>query len=200
MKNAKLSCSIWECLPCCGLLLLPGLALAEPAGGPPAPAEGLYAFNVNSIAGDPISLATYRGQVLLIVNVASRCGFTKQYGGLQALYEQYRERGFTILGFPANDFMGQEPGSNEDIATFCQANFGVTFPLFEKISVKGKHQAPLYAWLTDETIHPAHGGAISWNFNKFLVNRSGEVVGRFGSRVKPDAPELLRAVEAALDE
>lgn len=157
-----------------------------------------YAFEVETIDGARATLAPYRGRVVLVVNVASKCGFTKQYAGLQKLYETYRERGLVLLGFPSNDFMGQEPGTNAEIRQFCTLNFGVTFPLFAKIRVKGEGQHPLFGWLTDEALHPGMGGEVSWNFNKFLIGRDGRLVARFGSRTAPDAAELVAAVEQAL--
>jgi glutathione peroxidase len=152
-------------------------------------------FNVRTIDGREQSLAAYRGQVLLVVNTASRCGFTPQYEGLEALHREYRGRGFQVLGFPANDFMGQEPGTNAEIQAFCSAYFQVTFPLFEKISVKGRQIAPVYAWLTKESEFP---GAIRWNFNKFLVGPDGSVIARFGSTTKPDSDKLRDAIEKLL--
>ena len=162
------------------------------------PAALFYTFDVETIDGIRTNLAPFQGQAVLVVNVASKCGFTKQYAGLQRLYETYRARGLVLLGFPSNDFMGQEPGSNSEIRQFCTLNFGVTFPLFAKIQVKGAGKHPLYAWLTDDTLHPGLGGEVSWNFNKFLVGRDGRLLARFGSRTAPDAPELVAAIEQAL--
>jgi glutathione peroxidase len=129
---------------------------------------------------------------VLIVNVASRCGFTPQYAGLEALYEKYKDRGFVILGFPANNFGGQEPGTNEEIKTFCSSKYNVTFPMYSKISVKGDDKAPLYQFLT------ATGGEIQWNFTKFLVDKNGKVVARFEPKVTPESPEVAEAIEKAL--
>jgi glutathione peroxidase-family protein len=156
-------------------------------------------FTVKDIDGKDVDLSVYRGKVLLVVNVASKCGFTKQYAGLQKLYETYKDRGLVVMGFPANNFLWQEPGDDGEIKQFCTLNFGVTFPMFSKISVKGKDQAPLYAFLTDKEANPGFGGAITWNFNKFLVGRDGRVVARFGSKVDPADPELTAAVEKALE-
>ena len=152
-------------------------------------------FTVRTIDGREQSLALYRGQVLLVVNTASRCGFTPQYEGLEALHRAYHERGFQVLGFPANDFMGQEPGTNAEIQAFCSAYFQVTFPLFEKLSVRGKRIAPVYAWLTKESAFP---GAIRWNFTKFLVGPDGRVIARFGSSTKPDSDKIRDAIEKLL--
>ena len=153
---------------------------------------------MNSIDGQPVPLAQFTGKVMLIVNVASRCGYTPQYAGLEALYRKYKDKGLVILGFPANNFLWQEPGSNQQIKTFCTTKYHVTFPMFSKISVKGKDKAPLYVFLTDKKSHPSTGGEIGWNFTKFLADRNGRVVARFSSSVAPDSPELVAAVQAAL--
>ncbi len=160
--------------------------------------QSVHAFTMTDIDGNEVNLGQYRGKVILLVNVASKCGFTGQYEGLQKLHEFYENRGFTVLGFPANDFMGQEPGTNAKIKQFCSTNYGVTFPMFAKISVKGADQHPLYRFLTSEEANPDFGGPITWNFNKFLVDRSGRVMGRFGSRTKPQAKKVIEAIEAAL--
>ena len=158
----------------------------------------LYDIEVETITGETVPMDSYRGKVLLIVNTASKCGFTGQYEGLQALYDKYRDRGLLVLGFPSNDFLRQEPGTNEEIQTFCQVNYGVTFPTFAKLSVKGKSQHQLYGYLTGPETNPEFSGKITWNFNKFLVSREGAVIGRFGSRTKPQDPKLITALEAAL--
>jgi len=134
----------------------------------------------------------------LIVNTASKCGFTGQYEGLQALYDQYKEQGLVVLGFPSNDFLRQEPGTNEEIKSFCKINYGVTFPLFAKIAVKGKEQHPLYHYLTSAETNPEHSGKITWNFNKFLIDRDGLVMARFGSRTQPQDAKLIKQLEDAL--
>jgi glutathione peroxidase len=154
-------------------------------------ASGIYEFTPKSIDGQPAPLAGYRGRVVLVVNVASKCGYTPQYAGLEALYQKYKDRGLTILGFPANNFGSQEPGTDAEIKTFCSTRYNVTFPMFSKISVKGDDQAPLYQYLTTK-------GEVKWNFTKFLVGKDGQVVEKFDSAVKPDAPELAAAIEAAL--
>ena len=158
----------------------------------------IYDFTMRDIDGKDVSLSAFKGKVLLIVNVASKCGFTGQYEGLEKLYTTYTNRGFVVLGFPANDFLGQEPGTEAEIKSFCTLTYGVTFPMFAKISVKGKDIHPLYAFLTSKETNPNFGGAISWNFNKFLIGRDGAIMGRFGSRTKPDDKELVAAVEQAL--
>ncbi|MBW4695079.1 MAG: glutathione peroxidase [Lyngbya sp. HA4199-MV5] len=151
---------------------------------------------VTTIDGKEKPLADYTGKVLLIVNVASRCGFTPQYTGLEALYQKYHAQGLEVLAFPCNDYGGQEPGTNEEIAQFCSTDYDVTFPLFDKVHAKGAQQHPLYSRLTSVD----SAGDVSWNFEKFLVNKQGEVVARFKSAVKPDAPELVGAIEEALAE
>jgi glutathione peroxidase len=161
-------------------------------------ASSVLEFTPTSIDGKPAPLAAYKGKVVMIVNVASRCGYTPQYKELEAMYEKYKDQGFVILGFPANNFMGQEPGTNEEIQTFCSTKYHVTFPLFSKISVKGDDKAPLYQFLTDKATNPATGGDIKWNFTKFLVGRDGKVITRYESAVKPDAANVTEAVEKAL--
>lgn len=149
---------------------------------------------VKTIDGADKTLADYAGNVLLIVNVASACGFTRQYTGLEAINRQYRDQGLRVLGFPCNDFGAQEPGSNEEIKTFCSTRFDVSFDLFDKVHAKGAEQHPLYAQLTQT--EPA--GDVAWNFEKFLVDKQGNVIARYGSRVEPDSAELTAAIEAAL--
>lgn len=169
-----------------------GREMSEPA------AKSVYDFTMKSIDGKDVKLADYRGKVLLLVNTASQCGYTPQYKGLQAIYQKYQGDGFLVLGFPANNFGGQEPGTNEEIKQFCTMRYKVTFPMFAKISVKGDDQHPLYQYLTSKQTSPQFGGDIAWNFNKFLVSRSGEIIGRFGSRVDPESAELTSAIEQAL--
>jgi glutathione peroxidase len=171
------------------LILMSGTAFA---------ASSVYDFTLDSLTGTPTPLANFKGKVMLMVNVASQCGYTYQYESLQALYEKYKDQGFLITGFPANNFGGQEPGSNAQIGAFCKAKFGVTFPMFSKISVKGADKAPLYQFLTDKSANPKTGGEIQWNFTKFLVDRNGKIVARFESPVEPDSEEVTSAIEAAL--
>jgi glutathione peroxidase len=171
------------------LLLLATLAL--PAAERKVPVS-LHEITLNTLEGQPQSLAAYKGKVVLAVNVASECGFTPQYAGLQKLYAEQKDRGLVVLGFPCNQFGGQEPGTAADIEAFCQKNYGVTFPLFEKLDVKGPGQAPLYQFLT------ARFGEPAWNFHKYLVGKDGQVIQAFGSKVAPDSPELMAAIEAAL--
>src|SRR5258708_40073256 len=160
--------------------------------------SGIYSFTLNSIDGKPAPLADYKGKVVLIVNVASQCGYTPQYSALESVYEKYKGQGFVILGFPANNFMSQEPGTNEEIKAFCTRKYSVTFPMYSKISVKGNDKAPLYQFLTDSGVNPTTGGEIKWNFTKFLVNRDGQVIARFEPKVTPDSPEVTGAIEKAL--
>ena len=152
-------------------------------------------FSATTLAGKERSLADFDGQVVLVVNTASKCGFTPQYAGLQELFDKYGQQGFTVLGFPSNEFAGQEPGSSDDIEEFCQVNYGVTFPMFEKIKVNGKNAHPLYKWLKTEQ-GGVLGDAIKWNFTKFLVGRDGQVLKRYGSNVEP--ADIAGDIEAAL--
>jgi glutathione peroxidase len=175
--------------PLCVALLVPWVLAAKPP-------TSIHDFSLARIDGAEQPLADYRGKVLLVVNVASQCGLTPQYEGLEALHEKYRERGFAVLGFPANDFAGQEPGSDAEIADFCRATYSIQFPLFSKIHVQGDDIHPLYAWLTSR---PAPvGGPVEWNFQKYLVARDGEVVARFTPRTVPDDPALVARLEALL--
>ena len=162
------------------------------------PESELYAFTMNDIEGHSVSLSKYREKVLLIVNVASKCGFTKQYTGLQKLYENYGDQGLVVLGFPANNFGAQEPGTDSEIKNFCTVKFDVTFPMFSKISVKDDDIHPLYEYLTDPGRNPGFGGPIQWNFNKFLIGRDGKTVARYPSKTKPLDPQVTQAVERAL--
>jgi glutathione peroxidase len=160
-------------------------------------ATSIYDFTLPSIDGKPMPLADFKGKVILVVNVASRCGFTPQYTALESIYEKYKDQGFVILGFPANNFGGQEPGTNAEIKTFCSAKYNVTFPLYGKVSVKGDDQTPLYKYLTTSA-NPSLTGDIKWNFTKFLVDRNGNVVQRFEPQTTPDSPEVVAAIEKAL--
>jgi len=159
--------------------------------------ESIYRFSARAISGLEQDLEAYRGQVLLIVNVASKCGFTPQYEGLQELYARYRERGLTVLGFPCNQFMGQEPGDEDEIQQFCATTFGVDFPMFSKVDVNGPETHPLYAFLKEEAPGALGTRAIKWNFTKFLVDRDGRVVKRFAPKTTPQ--ELVGEIEALLE-
>jgi len=162
-------------------------------------ASNIYDFTLRSIDGRPMPLADFKGKVVLVVNVASRCGYTPQYSALEALYEKYKDQGFVIVGFPANNFGAQEPGTNQEIKTFCSRKYSVTFPLYSKVSVKGDDQTPLYQYLTKQT-DPPIAGEIKWNFTKFLVDRNGHVIQRFESAVRPDSKEVISAVEKQLSQ
>jgi glutathione peroxidase len=175
-------------------LLLLATTLALPLMS--ASAASLYDVPLRDIDEQPTTLAAYRGEVMLIVNVASKCGNTPQYAQLESLYQQHGEQGLVVLGFPCNQFKGQEPGSNEEIKAFCTAEYGVTFPLFDKIDVNGENRHPLYVQLAGaDSPFP---GDIEWNFAKFLVGRDGRILARFPARMKPDAPEIVAAINAAL--
>jgi len=177
---------------------MPGKNALTGTGKPEGTAKSVLDFTLKSIDGKDVSLDTYRGSVLLIVNVASKCGYTPQYQGLQALYAKYREQGLVVMGFPANNFMGQEPGTNEEIKTFCTQKYNVTFPMFSKISVKGDDIHPLYRFLTSKETNPEFGGDITWNFNKFLVDRTGKLVARFETRDKPESEKVVQTIERTL--
>ena len=168
---------------------------SDPPKGAPAVTHTLYDFEVKKIDGAAIKLAAYKGKTVLVVNTASKCGLTPQYEGLEKLYETYKDRDFVVLAFPANNFLGQEPGTNEEIAEFCAVKFNTKFPLFSKISVKGKDMAPLYTWLTTGS---GFDGDIEWNFAKFLVGPDGKVIARFHPKIDPLAPAVISKVEAAL--
>lgn len=173
-------------------------ACAKPKGKQPV--SPLLNRTVQDINGKNVNLAKYQGKVLLIVNTASLCGNTPQYAGLEEIYKKYRSRGFEILAFPANNFGQQEPGTNGEIQQFCTQKYDVTFPLFSKISVKRPDQAPLYQFLTGKDTDPRFAGDITWNFEKFLVSRKGEVAARFAPKHKPTEPDVIAAIETALAE
>jgi glutathione peroxidase len=173
----------------CMLFLATALLAAE---------KTVHDFTLNSIDGQPAPLAAYKGKVVLLVNVASRCGFTPQNTALEAVYEKYKDRGLVIVGIPANNFGSQEPGTNQEIKTFCASKYHVTFPMMAKVSVKGDDKTPLYQFLTDKSANPQTGGEIEWNFTKFLVGPDGRVITRFESAVEPDSPQVTAAIEKAL--
>lgn len=158
-------------------------------------ASNVHEFTLKTIDGQPAPLSQYKGKVMLLVNVASKCGYTPQYTGLESLYQKYKDRGLVIVGVPANNFGGQEPGTDAEIKTFCTRTYNVTFPMLSKVSVKGEDKTPLYQYLTSE-----NGGEVKWNFTKFLVGKDGKVIGRFESKVTPESPEMTQAVEKALAE
>jgi glutathione peroxidase len=174
-------------------------ALADTAAPPPATQPvGPLDFTMKDIDGHDVNLAQYRGKVVMIVNVASKCGNTPQYDALEKMYEANKDKGFVILGFPANDFHSQEPGTDAEIKTFCTLKYNVSFPMFSKISVKGDDMAPLYQFLTSKDKDGEFGGPIDWNFAKFLVDRNGQVVARFKAKTKPTDPTVVAAVDAAI--
>jgi glutathione peroxidase len=194
MTRAKLNTILMTAL----MLALPWVGQAEPDAAAPEAPTSILDLEARRLSGGTESLRTYRGQVLLIVNTASRCGYTSQYEGLQALYEEYGDQGFSVLGFPSNDFAGQEPGSDAEIGAFCRANYGVEFPMFSKVRVKGPEAHPLYAYLTSR---PAPiGGPVKWNFQKYLVDRNGQVVARYASGVAPTDSDLKGELQRLLAE
>ena len=180
---ALLSVSLW---------MFAAAALAADAKSP-------LDFKMDSLDGKPVDLSQYKGNVVLIVNVASKCGLTPQYKQLEEVYTKYKDKGLQVLGFPANEFLKQEPGTDAEISTFCTKNYGVDFPMFSKIVVKGEGIAPLYQFLTSKDTNPQAAGEITWNFEKFLVGRDGNIVKRFSPKVKPDSPEVVGAIEAELN-
>ena len=188
-------------------LLLAGVvgacvASAQPGGNNTAQADeskpAALDFKVKSIAGKEVDLSQYKGKVIVVVNVASECGLTPQYEGLEALYEKYSDKGLTVLGFPCNQFGKQEPGSDAEIAQFCETNYKVKFPMFSKVEVNGEGAAPLYKHLTSLDIKPKGKGQVAWNFEKFVIGKNGEVVARFAPKTEPDDPELIKTIEAEL--
>lgn len=170
----------------------------NPSPSEPPKVSSVYDFKMKNIDGTEVKLDTYQGKVVMIVNTASKCGFTPQYEQLQAVYDKYKGQGFVILGFPANNFLGQEPGSDSEIKEFCSLKYKVTFPMFSKISVKGADQHPLYTFLTNEKSNPGFAGEIGWNFEKFLIGKDGKTIARWKSSVKPDDPTVIEAIEKAL--
>jgi glutathione peroxidase len=179
-------------------LLLAGVVAACVTSAQAADATSPLGFKMKSIAGQDVDLADYKGKVVLMVNVASECGLTGQYKDLQAIYEKYKDRGLVVLGFPCNQFGKQEPGTEAQIAAFCTDQYKVTFPMFSKIEVNGSGAAPLYAHLTSLDTRPAGKGKVTWNFEKFLVGKNGQVVARFAPMTVPNAPEVTALIEAEL--
>jgi glutathione peroxidase len=168
------------------------------AAGASAAEKSPLDFKMDSIDGKPVDLSQYKGNVVLIVNVASKCGLTPQYKQLESVYSKYKDKGLAVLGFPANEFGKQEPGTNQEIATFCSSKYNVDFPMFSKIVVKGDGINPLYKFLTSKETNPGFEGDIKWNFEKFLVGRDGKVIKRFDPKTKPDDPEVIEAIESEL--
>jgi glutathione peroxidase len=178
------------------------IALAAATAGAQTKSGGnvpaVLSFTVASITGQPVNLSRYQGQVVLIVNTASECGYTYQYAGLQNLHRKYAAQGLRILGFPSNDFGQQEPGTNAEIQQFCKSNYGVEFDMFSKVQVLGRGKTPLFDYLTSSSTNPKFAGEIKWNFEKFLIGRDGQIIGRFPSAVEPESKEMTRAIESAL--
>lgn len=183
-----------------GLMLAAGFLSSDSTPRAELKNKSILDFKMKDIDGKDVKLKKYKGNVLLVVNTASQCGYTPQYEGLQKIYSKYQAQGFYVLGFPANNFKGQEPGSNEDIKEFCTTKYKVTFPMFAKISVKGDDQDPLYTFLTSKETNPNFAGDITWNFNKFLIDRKGKVVARFSSKDTPDGEAVTAAIEKYLKE
>jgi glutathione peroxidase len=169
--------------------------VASKDGKPAGPLD----FSVKDIHGKDVKLSEYKGKVVMIVNVASKCGFTPQYEALEAVYKKYADKGLVIIGFPANDFGHQEPGTNEEIETFCKSKYSVTFPMMSKIAVLGDEKAPLYKFLTEKETSGDFAGEIGWNFNKFIVDRNGNVIARYNSKAKPDDATITDEIEKALN-
>jgi glutathione peroxidase len=180
------------------VVLLATICLTLIAAAVATPNKSVYDFTLKSIDDKPVPLYEYHGKVLLLVNVASKCGFTPQYTALEAVYEKYKDKGLVIVGIPANNFGGQEPGTNEEIKTFCTKKYNVSFPMMSKLSVAGEGKTPLYQFLTSASENPKFAGELKWNFTKFLFDRNGNPVARFEPAVTPDSPEVTAAIEAAL--
>ncbi len=191
-KDSKLKISIIAVIAIASISILFVSNLSADENSTP---ESIYDFTMNDIDGNPVKLESFKGKVILIVNVASKCGYTRQYKGLQKIYSKYRDKNFVILGFPANNFLWQEPGSNARIKSFCSLKYGVEFPMFSKISVKGKKQHPLYKFLTSKSTNPLFPGKIRWNFEKFLFNTEGKLVGRFHPKIKPEDKRIIELLE-----
>lgn len=172
--------------------------ILNPSPTAPPKEKSILEFTMKDIDGNDVKMDKYKGKVLLIVNTASKCGLTPQYEGLQALYDKYKDKDFVVLGFPANNFMGQEPGTEKEIKEFCTLNYKVTFPMFSKISVKGEDQHPFYTFLTNKESNPGFDGDISWNFEKFIADKNGKIIARFSPRTKPDDEKFVEAIENAL--
>jgi glutathione peroxidase len=172
--------------------------IMNPSPSEPPNVASVHDFKMKNIDGSEVKLDAYKGKVLLIVNTASKCGLTPQYEALQAVYDKYKDKNLVVLGFPANNFMGQEPGTDTEIKDFCTLKYKVSFPMFSKISVKGTDQHPLYTYLTNEKSNPGFAGDISWNFEKFLIGKDGKTLARFSPKVKPDDASVIEAIEKAL--
>ena len=181
-----------------GITLAAFAAVTSPPPATPAAKPEALSFTVKDIDGKDVDLSSYKGKVILLLNVASKCGNTPQYAGLEKLYAKYKDKGFVVMGFPANNFGGQEPGTNAEIKEFCTATYQVEFPMFAKVSVKGADIAPLFKYLTAQDCQPLSKGDIAWNFEKFLIGKDGKLIGRFANRTQPDDPAIISAIETAL--
>lgn len=170
----------------------------NPSPTEPPKEKSMYEFTMKNIDGQDVKLESYKGKVVMLVNTASKCGLTPQYDGLQALYEKYKDKGFVVLGFPANNFMGQEPGTEKEIKEFCTLKYNVTFPMFAKISVKGTDQHPFYTFLTNKETNPGMEGDITWNFEKFIADKNGKIISRFSPKTLPNDPKVVEKIENAL--
>lgn len=198
----------WIAIATIGVVVTAGVAAAgaayhygfvfNPSPEKAPPEKSVYEFTLKNIDGQEVKLDQYKGKVVMIVNTASKCGLTSQYEGLQKIYDAYKDKGFVVLGFPANNFLGQEPGTETEIKEFCTLNYKVTFPMFAKMSVKGTDQHPLFTFLTHKDTTPGFSGDISWNFEKFLLDKNGKTIARFTPRTLPDAPEVVAAIDKAL--
>lgn len=200
MKNTILLLLGIACLPLLTACFNAGQIVSRPAAvttstndTSPMDTTSFFSFTVNSLEGQPIDLSQYRGKKIIVLNVASKCGYTPQYADWEQFYSAHQDE-FVVLGFPCNDFMGQEPGSASEIAEFCQRNYGVTFPMFEKVHVKGADKSPVYQWLTDPVQNGWNDQEPSWNFCKYLLNENGELTHFFASKVKPDSPAFVAAI------
>jgi len=179
-------------------VLLAGLCLTLTLNAEDKKVPAVLNFKMKSLDGKDVDLSKYQGKVVLVINVASACGYTGQYKGMQGLHDKYAKDGLVVLGVPCNDFGKQEPGSEADIAKFCESKYGVKFDMLSKVAITGKEPAPLYKHLISKETNPKFGGAVKWNFTKFLIGKNGEIVGRFEPDVEPNAPELTKAIEAEL--
>lgn len=180
------------------VVIAANLSFADDKKQGATPVTSALELKMKGLDGKEVDLSKYKGKVVLFVNVASKCGYTSQYKGLQALYEKHEKDGLVIIGVPANEFGAQEPGTDEDIQKFCSSKYNVSFPMLSKVVVKGEGICPLYKFLTEKATNPTSSGDIKWNFEKFLLNRKGEIVSRYGSAVSPDSDELTKAISAEL--
>ncbi len=180
---------------CSAMFLFSGLVQAQNKKSKNMDAQSIYQFKAEKLDGSTFDLSSLKGKKVLIVNTASKCGYTPQYEQLEAIYKEYKDKGFTVIGFPANNFNGQEPGTNEEIETFCKLNYGVTFPMMAKVSVKGDDMSPLYQFLTQKEKNGVKDSEVKWNFQKYLIDKKGHLVEVYYSKTKPDAPEIVNWIK-----